>query len=187
MLIRFVVSARHDEPLPEEAAPEMPDLKAESAASEGTEPSEETVEPFERDVIPKGEQHLIEDAAEKQHYQQMSGNIATDADLPADTDFEPLKYDMKKASAEIGLQAAFIQSLIDEFIGDANAKKAELMQAIADADMKKIKGIAFEFKGLADNLRIGQISETLTKLLRNENTAAVKTEAEHFYALLKQL
>ena len=186
-LLNTAPEPEKEQPLPEEAAPEMPDLKAESAASEGTEPSEETVEPFERDVIPKGEQHLIEDAAEKQHYQQMSGNIATDADLPADTDFEPLKYDMKKASAEIGLQAAFIQSLIDEFIGDANAKKAELMQAIADADMKKIKGIAFEFKGLADNLRIGQISETLTKLLRNENTAAVKTEAEHFYALLKQL
>jgi HPt (histidine-containing phosphotransfer) domain-containing protein len=167
----------------------MPELKPETTSAEPETAAlpEETVEPFERDIIPKEEQHLIEEAEEKQHYQQMSGNIATDADLPAEAGFEPLTYDIKKASAEIGLKASFIQSLIDEFINDANGKKSELMQAIADEDMKKIKAIAFEFKGLADNLRIGQISETLTKLLRNENPAAVKTEAERFYALLKQL
>jgi len=188
-LLKTAPEPEKETALLEEAAPEMPELKTEAtpAEPESTEAPEEAVEPFDRDVIPKEEQHLIEDAAEKQHYQQMSGNIATDADLAAGTDFEALKYDIKKASAEIGLKSEFIQSLIDEFISDANGKRAELMQAIADEDMKKIKGIAFEFKGLADNLRIGQISDTLTKLLRNENPAAVKTEAERFYALVKQL
>ena len=174
-----------------ESAPALkvpaPEAEPEKEEAEPEEASEEAIEPFDLDVIPKEEQHLISDAAEKQHYQQMSGNIATDADLHVGTDFEPLKYDIKKASAEIGLKPAFIQGLIDEFVSDANGKKDELMKAIGSEDMKSIKAIAFEFKGLADNLRITQVSETLTKLLRNESPAAVKKEAEHFYALLKQL
>lgn len=176
------------EPQASETVPEMPDLDTESTPAEPeTAAPEETVEPFSLDVIPEENQHLVADAAEKQRYQQMSGNIATDADLQRGVDFEPLKYDVKKASDEIGLQSSFIRDLIDEFVNDANGKKAELMQAIANEDMRKIKAIAFEFKGLADNLRIGQISNTLTKLLRNENPAAVKKQAEHFYALLQQL
>ena len=171
-----------------EAVPGVPDLGTEpvSVEPEAAAP-EETVEPFDLDIIPKENQYLVTDAAEKQHFQHVSGNIAKDADLHAGKDFEPLKYDIKKASDEIGLQLSFIRDLIDEFVRDADGKKEALMQAIANEDLKKIKAIAFEFKGLADNLRIGQISDTLTKLLRNENLTVVRKEAERFYALLKQL
>lgn len=164
-----------------------PEPHVEAPAETTSEPAaKETVEPFDLDIIPADEQHLVNDAKEHESYSQMSGNIATDADLSADADVEPLHYDIKKASAEIGLKEEFVHNLIDEFVTDATAKKTELMQAIDSEDLNKIKAIAFEFKGLADNLRIEQVSQTLTKLLRNEAPAAIKSEAEHFYALLKQ-
>jgi len=174
------VAAKVEEPV------ETPVLKTEAEPAV-EEAAEEEVEPFGLDIIPEEEHHLIGDAAEKQEYKQMSGKIATDADLMAGAGFEALHYDVKKASAEIGLKEAFIRNLLDEFTSDAKAKKAELMEAIAEKNLRKIQSIAFEFKGLADNLRIEQVSNTLTKMLRNENPAAIKTEAERFYALLKQL
>jgi len=167
----------------------MPELKTEASVpyeEKAAEP-EETVEPFDLGIIPEEEHHLIHDAAEAEQYKQISGDIGADNELALNMSAEPLNYDIKKAAAEIGLKETFIRSLIGDFVSDAQAKRAELMQAITAQDMKKIKAIAFEFKGLSDNLRILQISDTLTKLLRNENPAAVKTEAERFYALLKQL
>ena len=173
-----------NQPEPEETV-EMPSLKEESTSV--PEPvTEEEIEPFDMDIIPEEDKHLVKDAKEQESYQEMSGNIATDADLESGNDFEPLHYDRKEASAEIGLKEEFIHNLIDEFVSDANAKKHVLTEAIDAGDTHTIQKIVFEFKGLADNLRIEQVSRTLTKLLRNENPAARKTEAERFFALLKQ-
>ena len=168
-------------PLKEESAPvEMPTLNEEST------PVPEEIEPFDMDIIPDEDKHLVEEAKAQEPYQEMSGNIATDADLASGSDFEPLHYDLTKAAAEIGLKEAFVHDLIDEFVSDANAKKSALMEAIDTGDTQTLQKIVFEFKGLADNLRIEQVSRTLTKLLRNETAAARKTEAERFFALLKQ-
>lgn len=167
-----------DMPKPEETT--LAETTPESTA-------DETVEPFDLDIIPKEDQHLVNEAKEDESFSQISGNIATDADLTANPETEPLHYDIKKAAAEIGLKEEFVRSLIDEFVSEAVAKKAELMEAIDTGDLNKIKAIAFEFKGLADNLRIEQVSHALTKLLRTEIPAAVKKEAEHVYGLLNQL
>ncbi|MBD3800804.1 MAG: hypothetical protein IE886_05005 [Campylobacterales bacterium] len=74
------------------------------------------------------------------------------------------------------------QHLID----DAKKKKGEILQAIDDGDLKKVRAAAFEFKGLSDNLRIEEVSQSPTKLLRHEQLPALKREAEHFYSLLSQ-
>jgi HPt (histidine-containing phosphotransfer) domain-containing protein len=173
----------------EETEAELPPLKEKEGPSEPAIPSApgEEVEPFEMGIIPDEEQHLVKDAVERQEYKQISGDDMKDSGLAAGAETAALRYDVKKAAAEIGLREAFVQSLVNDFVQDANAKRTELMQAISNEDVKKVRTIAFEFKGLADNLRIEQISDSLTKLLRHEQPAAVKKDAERFYALLKQL
>jgi HPt (histidine-containing phosphotransfer) domain-containing protein len=173
----------------EETEAELPPLKEKEGPSEPAIPRApgEEVEPFEMGIIPGEEQHLIQDAVESQEYKQISGDDMKDAGLTAGAEATSLRYDVNRAAAEIGLREAFVQSLVNDFVKDANAKRTELMQAISNEDFKKIRTIAFEFKGLADNLRIEQISDSLTKLLRHEQPAAVKKDAERFYALLKQL
>lgn len=176
-------------PAEEETEAELPPLKEKEGPSEPAIPSApgEEVEPFAMDIIPSEEQHLIKEAVEAQEYKQLSGEGLKDAGLLPGAEKVSLRYDVRKAAAEIGLREAFVQSLVNDFAKDAIAKRTELMQAISNEDFKKIRTIAFEFKGLADNLRIEQISESLKKLLRHEQAPAVKKEAEHFYALLKQL
>jgi len=177
-------------PTPEAHMPEEPlSLKDETEpiVPEPRPEADETLEPFGRDIIPGAEQHLIEDAEEEMHYKQVSGDETKDAQLAADADYEALHYDPNTAAAEIGLDVAFVRSLVNDFVQDAQSRKAEMLQAIAEGNLQKARSIAFEFKGLADNLRVEGVSRSLTKLIRHEQPAAAKREAEHFYALLKQL
>ncbi|MHC3995237.1 hypothetical protein ACXWTF_10440 [Thiomicrolovo sp. ZZH C-3] len=180
-----------DEELPEEAeeSVELPPLKDEHTPPVEEEPHEpvEDVEPFGLDIIPETEQHLIDDAEEGEHYKQVSGDAAKDAALMSGAEEAELHYDLTRAAAEIGLSDSFVKSLVEDFVDDAKKKKGEIMQAIDDGDLKKIRAAAFEFKGLSDNLRIEDVSRSLTKLLRHEQQPALKREAEHFYSLLNQL
>ena len=168
---------------------ELPPIKDENAPAIEEEPREpaEDVEPFSLDVIPETEQHLIDDAKEQEHYRQMSGEAAKDTALMSGSEETKLHYDLTRAAAEIGLSESFVKSLVEDFIDDAKKKKGEILQAIDDGDLKKVRAAAFEFKGLSDNLRIEDVSRSLTKLLRHEQLPALKREAEHFYSLLNQL
>ncbi|WP_345987487.1 Hpt domain-containing protein [Sulfurimonas sp. HSL1-2] len=168
---------------------ELPPIKDENAPAIEEEPREpvEDVEPFTLDVIPETEQHLIDDAEEHEHYKQVSGDSAKDTALMSGSEESELHYDLPRAAAEIGLSESFVKSLVEDFIDDAKKKKGEILQAIDDGDLKKVRAAAFEFKGLSDNLRIEDVSRSLTKLLRHEQLPALKREAEHFYSLLNQL
>lgn len=100
---------------------------------------------------------------------------------------EVLQYDARKAALELDLKEAFVHDLCQEFKHEAKEKHDELTAAIETEDFMKTQGIAFEFKGLADNLRIEQISDSLKKLIRNNTVPAAKKEAERFYQLLEQI
>ncbi|WP_345969744.1 hypothetical protein WCX72_10590 [Sulfurimonas sp. HSL1-6] len=168
---------------------ELPPIKDENAPAIEEEPREpvEDVEPFSLDIIPEKEQHLIDDAEEGEHYRQLSGEASQDTALMSGAEETKLHYDLTRAAAEIGLSESFVKSLVTDFVEDAKKKKSEIMQAIDDGNLKKVRSVAFEFKGLSDNLRIEDVSRSLTKLLRHEQLPALKKEAEHFYSLLKQL
>jgi len=100
---------------------------------------------------------------------------------------EPLHYDMKKAAMELDLKQEFVNELCMEFKQEAEAKKEALLLAIDQQDFRRIQSMAFEFKGLSDNLRIDQLSETLKTLIRENSAVSAKEEAERFYQLLKQI
>lgn len=149
--------------------------------------TEESPEPFNLDIIPENERHLVQEAAENEEYTHIGGNIEKDADLVAASNVETLHYDVTKASNEIGLKENFVKELLHEFATDAKTKKAALLSAIDNEDFLKVQSIAFEFKGLADNLRIEQVSDTLKKLLRSDDKTVAKHEAERLYSMLEQL
>lgn len=96
---------------------------------------------------------------------------------------EPLHYDLQKAALELDLKADFVSELCKEFKQNTLDSKEALYAAIGAGDTKKVQSIAFEFKGLADNLRIEQISKSLQNLL----SAPTTDEADRLYALLEQL
>jgi len=100
---------------------------------------------------------------------------------------EPLQYDRKKAALELDLKEQFVDELCSEFKQEAFSRKEALYSAIDTEDFFRVQAIAFEFKGIADNLRIDQISDSLKKLIRNDSAAAAKKEAERFYRLLEQI
>lgn len=110
-----------------------------------------------------------------------------DAVASKSSESEPLHYDMKKAAMELDLKEEFVKELCVEFKQEAEQKKDLLLQAIGQEDFRQIQSIAFEFKGLADNLRIEQLSDALKKLIRENSTESAQEEAERFYRLLKQI
>lgn len=155
---------------------------------ETPEADEEAETPQESEtILPESEKYLVESAEESKTFKQMSGDIASDAYLQSGPDFEPLKYDVKNASMELGVNESFVRELIHEFVTEAKARRSELTKAIEQDDMLGVQSIAMEFKGLADNLRIKQLSESLGRLMRDEHGPAAKKEAEHIYGLLEQL
>ncbi len=106
---------------------------------------------------------------------------------PAEPESEPLRYDIKQAAFELGLKEEFIRSLLDEFVSDAKSKKNALLEAIEKGDDRTVQSFTFEFKGLADNLRIAQLSDLLKELRQAGQPDRAKAVAERLYAMLEQL
>jgi len=100
---------------------------------------------------------------------------------------ETLRYDRHKAALELGIKEAFVHDLVSEFRNDAAAKRDTLLTAAKQGDFRTLKAFAFEFKGLADNLRIVQLSDSLAQLLHQDDSAAAQTELKRFFELLEQL
>lgn len=99
----------------------------------------------------------------------------------------PLQYDRRVAASQIGLKEAFVHDLVDEFKDDALVKTDAIHAAIDSNELKRIKPIAFELKGIADNLRIEQISSALADLLHSRSTDEASAAADQFKTLVSQL
>jgi len=100
---------------------------------------------------------------------------------------KPLNYDIKKAAAEIGLNPDLVGALIDDYIVEANEMKNKLSDAIAASDVMRWKGYATQLKGVSDNLRIVDISNTLQNLAACTEQHQAKALTQEFYAYINQL
>jgi len=103
------------------------------------------------------------------------------ADQPA------LTFDVNTASAEIGLSADLVGALIDDYIVEANDMKSKLTDVIAASDTMRWKGYATQLKGVSDNLRINEISDTLQKLIASTDETQAKAAMQEFYGFINQL
>jgi len=114
----------------------------------------------------------------------------TKASNNADTDQQTtlqLNYDVDKAAEELGIGAKFVTTLIEDFKQEALKHKDELTQAIDTEDFLHVKRVVFPFKGLADNLRIIEISKSISNLIAHNNKDLAAQESTNFYQLLEQL
>lgn len=112
-------------------------------------------------------------------------------------DFEPLtedkenlpllSFDINRAAAEIGLSADLVTALIDDYIVEANEMKKKLTEAVEADDAVRWKGYATQLKGVSDNLRIKDISETLQKLTNSTDKIQAKAVIQEFYGFINQL
>ncbi|WP_345975184.1 Hpt domain-containing protein [Sulfurimonas sp. HSL3-7] len=112
-------------------------------------------------------------------------------------DFEPqteaketaplLTFDIKRAAAEIGLSTDLVTALIDDYIIEANEMKNKLTEAVEADDAMRWKGYATQLKGVSDNLRIKDISDTLLKLISSTDKIQAKAVMKEFYGFINQL
>jgi len=113
-------------------------------------------------------------------------------------DFEPpevteaenapvLTYDINSAAGAIGLNANLVAALIDDYIVEANEMKPKLSGVIASSEVVRWKGYATQLKGVSDNLRITEISDTLQKLITSTEENQAKAAMQEFYGFINQL
>ncbi|MBU1642031.1 Hpt domain-containing protein [bacterium] len=98
-----------------------------------------------------------------------------------------LTYDIKIAAAEIGLNSDLVGALIDDYIVEANEMKSKLNDVIEGSDVMRWKGYATQLKGISDNLRIIDISNTLQNLINSTEKQQAKAIMQEFYGFINQL
>ncbi len=98
-----------------------------------------------------------------------------------------LTYDINLAAAEIGLSADLVGALIDDYIVEANEMKRKLSDVIEASDIMRWKGYATQLKGISDNLRIIDISNTLQNLINSTEKQQAKAIMQEFYGFINQL
>ena len=98
-----------------------------------------------------------------------------------------LSFDIKRAAAEIGLNADLVAALIDDYIVEANEMKNKLADAVEADEAMRWKGYATQLKGVSDNLRIKDISDTLQELISSTDKNKAKAVIQEFYGFINQL
>jgi len=98
-----------------------------------------------------------------------------------------LTYDVNIAAAEIGLSTDLVGALIDDYIVEANEMKSKLSDVIEASDVMRWKGYATQLKGVSDNLRIVDISNTLQNLINSTEKQQAKAIMQEFYGFINQL
>ena len=98
-----------------------------------------------------------------------------------------LTFDINSAAGAIGLNADLVAALIDDYIVEANEMKPKLSDVIASSDVIRWKGYATQLKGVSDNLRITEISDTLQKLITSTEENQAKAAMQEFYGFINQL
>ena len=98
-----------------------------------------------------------------------------------------LTFDINAAAADIGLSADLVGALIEDYIAEAHEMKPKLEEAVQNGDTMRWKGYAVQLKGVSDNLRINEITETLQKLINSSDTEDAKAALQEFYGFINQL
>ena len=99
----------------------------------------------------------------------------------------PMHYDMESAANELGLSKEVVEELISDFTAHANEVKASIEEAIADGQERVWRSEAAQMKGIADNLRMGEIATALQELESATDPQNAKAAAESLYSRIDQL
>jgi len=81
-------------------------------------------------------------------------------------DIKPIHFDfqIEKASEDLGLPVELIEEFVNDFIDQAHEEKKGFVNACKKGDIDAIHRMAHKLKGVASNLRINPLAETLEEL-----------------------
>ena len=148
---------------------------------------EESNEPL---IVLDDEEEITSDLGNFEVQEEEIISEIQDFEPPVSTETEEaplLTYDINSAAGAIGLNADLVAALIDDYIVEANEMKAKLSDVIATSDAIRWKGYATQLKGVSDNLRITEISDTLQKLIISTEENQAKAAMQEFYGFINQL
>ncbi|MCX6074004.1 MAG: Hpt domain-containing protein [Campylobacterales bacterium] len=98
-----------------------------------------------------------------------------------------LHYDIYSTARALGIDPSFMQELIDDYKGDARIIGGEISNAISAFDTTLWNENASKLKGISDNLRLSEISDELTVLIKTHDAQEAKKAFNHLMSYLDQL
>jgi len=175
-----------DEPLLPPLETKIPELEEEPVYDYGLAQSEDNDAPL---MILDDEEEIMSEIEEIPDESEILSELEDFEEPENDTliDQAALTFDVNTASAEIGLSADLVGALIDDYIVEANDMKSKLTEVIEASDTIRWKGYATQLKGVSDNLRITDISDTLQKLIASTDETQAKAAMQEFYGFINQL
>jgi len=181
-----LLPAFEQEPLLPSLETEVPLVEEEAIYDYGLVQSDSNDSPL---MILDDEEEIINEIEELSEEKEILSDLADFEEPDDDTlaDQPALTFDVNTASAEIGLSADLVGALIDDYIVEANEMKAKLSEVIEASDTMRWKGYATQLKGVSDNLRINDISDTLQKLIASTDETQAKAAMQEFYGFINQL
>jgi HPt (histidine-containing phosphotransfer) domain-containing protein len=97
------------------------------------------------------------------------------------------KYDPTIAAGELGLPVDLIEEFIGDFIQQSHDFKEPLYEAVAKNDFNNIHILSHKLKGVAANLRIEDVLETLTIINSSSDMEEVDANLKYYYRLIDKL
>lgn len=150
-------------------------LEAESIAQE-TIPSIDINEPLEIDLmgdVPS--ENKIEETPSKS-----SGGKTAKIDL---SKVKPLPFDfiLEESAKELSLPNDIVKEFIKDFIEQCNADTNKIISKYEEGNIEKVKKLAHSLKGVASNLYIMPLANSLLDLQNNDDLSEVKPLVEKYW------
>ncbi len=120
---------------------------------------------------------------EKLPPEERKENITSSDEEP----YKELHYNQSKAAYELGVDPDFITELKDDFVAQVLTQHDAFYTALDTGDAISYKQLALELKGVSDNLRINDISNTLEELISSDSQDKASLAINQLFHYIKQL
>lgn len=102
-------------------------------------------------------------------------------------DPDTYKFDPKQTSSELGLPLELVEEFVCDFIEQAHSFKNQLYRHLKEGDLKNLRSLAHQLKGVAANLRIQNALETLITLNTSSDPRELKHNLDKLYTITSNL
>jgi len=127
------------------------------------------------------------DLASTSQPEELSGSEDVTEPVDPHAHLDPLHYDINRAGSELGIDAGFMQELVNDFVSEALVKRHPIEQAALSGDDVTWHDLAMPLKGISDNLRISEVSDTLEALIHTQDSTEAKRLSAQLYHYIEQL
>ncbi len=99
------------------------------------------------------------------------------------SNIKPIPFDfiLDESANELSLPVDIVKEFIKDFIEQCHADTDKIIQKYKEGDIEKVKKLAHSLKGVASNLYIVPLADTLLQLQYNDDLAQVKPLVEKYW------